>query len=161
MTEERRIWTAGDWAPALEKAKMDGDSFALRALTAHGIHADHCDGWEVAFWPCLPARGVLERLYGVPAADRTEEFSDRLEEERRAPKPRDVVDSGFVAADKDFRYRTKVMPADYSFRYEVTVEKQNQVRLWDKVGSEWAATMLGARMAARKLRRRHLRRFGR
>jgi hypothetical protein len=92
-----------------------------------------------------------------------EEFMRRREEELTRPRPNDEVDSGLVAADPRWRYRTKVLSADFSFRYEVFVERTADATAsaWSRVGSEYCATLWGARLAARKIRRRHIRRFGR
>lgn len=55
-------YSARHWEPAVNLAAFAGDINALEVLHRHGIHADHCNGYEVLAWPCPMASMVLKRL---------------------------------------------------------------------------------------------------
>lgn len=55
-------YTARHWGPAIEHAHYLRDFAAIAELDLHGIHADHCGGYETLAWPCPTAAEVLERL---------------------------------------------------------------------------------------------------
>lgn len=59
------IWTASDFQRGLTAALSQRDEAAYATLSSHGIHADHCGGYEVLTWPCPTATKMLDRLLGV------------------------------------------------------------------------------------------------
>ena len=57
-------WTASDHQRGLTAALKARDETAYATLSRHGIHADHCGGYEALAWPCPAAAKVLDRLLG-------------------------------------------------------------------------------------------------
>lgn len=61
-------WTASDYQRGIEAARQaDWPPHRYFALIEHGIYADHCGGYDVHAWPCLPAAKVLDELLGGAA----------------------------------------------------------------------------------------------
>lgn len=61
------IWTASDHGLGLTAALRAHDETAYATLSSHGIHANHCGGYDVLAWPCPTAAQVLDRLLGGAA----------------------------------------------------------------------------------------------